>query len=384
MKNGINNICYISIGLLGIYISIYQSIISTITKEYSISNTVAGVIISMHFLGSVVAPVIFGEISDRIGKKAVVVVAFVISITGLLFIFLFNSIVMVVIGIFMIGSGFGVAEGTLSGILSDVNAGETDRVISISQMFFSIGAVAGPLIALSLISLYGSWKVLFLLLIILYCVILVYLVRLKFVEKSDVVRYDHGLISVKLVKEKIFILLCISIFIYVGIEEGVAFWLKTYFESTYNAGQLGVYALSGYWGSMIIGRFIASRFAKYNKQLMAGGLLVSLLFLIVVLLVKSSMISIICFMGVGLGFSAVWPIIMSTTARHYSEYTGTALGIMMTCSAAGGIAVPSLIGFIADFSMIGTAFWVIPVMVVLILAAQMNIWVSPLFSGNQR
>lgn len=380
MKSRINNISYISIGLLGVYISIYQSIISTITANYSISNSVAGLIISMHFTGSLVAPVIFGEISDRVGKKAVVLAAFIIFITGLIFVYLFNSIVMVAIGIFLIGSGFGVIEGTLSGILSDVNTDETGRVISISQMFFSIGAVAGPMIALYLTGLYSSWKVLFLLLIIMYCTILVYLIRLKLNGSNNAVRCDHGLISVKLIKERIFILLCISIFIYVGIEEGVAFWLNTYFGSTYNAGQLGAYALSGYWGGMIAGRYIASRFAEYNKQLIAGGLLFSFFCLITALLVNSSIVNFICFIGVGLGFSAVWPVIISTAARYYPEYTGTTLGIMMTCSAAGGIAVPFLIGFIADFSKIGTAFRVIPVMTILILAAQVYIWVSTAFS----
>lgn len=373
MKTRINKFCYITIGLLGIYISIYQSIINTINRDYSISNAVAGVIISMHFIGSLVAPVIFGEISDRVGKKAVVIEAFIIFIIGLLLVYLFHSIVIVAIGIFLIGGGFGVIEGTLSGLLSDVNAGEANRVISISQIFFSIGAVAGPLIVLSLIDLYSGWKELFLFLIILYCAALVYLVQLKFERNYNVTRYDQGLISVKLVKKKIFILLCISIFIYVGIEEGVAFWLNTYFKSTYNASQLWAYALSGYWGSMIIGRYIVSRFAKYSKQLMAGGLLVSLLFLVTALLVKNSIICFICFIGVGLGFSAIWPIIMSMAAGYYPEYTGTALGILMTCSAAGGIIVPFLIGFIADFSMIGMAFWIIPVMTVLILVIQMHI-----------
>lgn len=134
MKTKINAICYISMGLLGIYISVYQSIISIISKNYSINNTVAGVIISLHFIGSLIAPIIFGEISDRIGKKSVVIISFNVLIAGLLMVYLFNNLALIATGIFIIGCGFAVIEGTLSGVLSDVNLDETNKVINISQI----------------------------------------------------------------------------------------------------------------------------------------------------------------------------------------------------------------------------------------------------------
>lgn len=280
MKTRINSLCYMSMLLLGIYISVYQSIINNISKSYSINNASVGVIISLHFIGSLIAPVIFGEISDRIGKKSVVIISYNILVAGLLAVYLSDNLLLIAAGIFIIGCGFAVIEGTLSGVLSDVNTVKTSRVISISQMFFSIGAVIGPLAALLLINLSGSWKVVFLLMILSFGLILVYFIRLKFGESVHIVRSNTGLISTKLFKEKIFILLLVSMFIYVGIEEGVAFWLSTYFENLYNASQLVAYTLSGYWASMIIGRYLASRFYDKQSLFLKGGLLTSLLFII--------------------------------------------------------------------------------------------------------
>jgi fucose permease len=373
VKTRINTLCYMSMLLLGTYISVYQSIINSISKSYSINNTSVGIIISLHFIGSLIAPVIFGEISDRIGKKSVVIISYIILIAGLLSIYLFDNLLLIAAGIFIIGCGFAVIEGTLSGVLSDVNTVKTSKVISISQMFFSIGAVAGPLVALLLINLSGSWKAVFLLVIVLFGLILVYFIRLQFGESVQIVRSDTGLISTKLFKEKIFIFLFISMFIFVGIEEGVAFWLITYFGNLYNASQLGAYTLSGYWASMIIGRYLASRFYSKQSLFLKGGLLTSLLFIIAALVFRNSMVNFVCFIGVGIGLSAVWPIIMSITADNYPRYTGTALGIMMTAGAGGGIAIPFIIGILANSIMIDVAFWVIPVLIVMISILQMQV-----------
>ena len=375
VKTKINTACYISMGLLGVYISVYQSIISTITKNYSISNTVAGIIISLHFIGSFVAPIIFGEIGDRIGKKSIIIISLNLLIIGLLMVYLFDNILLLAIGIFIIGCGFAVNEGILSGLLSDVNIGKTNKVINISQMFLSIGAVTGPLITLLLIKLTGSWKFVFPLMIVLFGVILLYFTRLRFdgIRKTVQDHKNTGLISIKLFKEKIFIYLCISIFIYVGIEEGIAFWLVTYFDNSFNAIQLGTYALSAYWASMIVGRYLASRFNNKQRFLLNGGLIASLVFICIALLWQNGIVSLICFAGVGLGFSAVWPIIISITAENYPKYTGTAMGIMMTAGAGGGIAVPFLIGTLTNFGKIYIVFWVVPILIVFILVTQIFI-----------
>ncbi len=368
--------CYISIGLLGIYISIYQSVINSISTQFALSKASVGIIIALHFIGSITAPLIFGEISDRIGKKPVVVMSFGILIAGLMAVYLFSSLFLTAAGIFLIGCGFAVIEGTLSGVLSDTNTGQSSRAISMSQMFFSIGAVVGPMASLLLLRITGNWKAVFVPMILLFAVTLLYFIRLKSGEGLTVTgnRRKAGgkmeLISIKLLKEKAFLLLIVSIFIYVGIEESVAFWINTYFIDLFNESKLGTYALSGYWASMILGRYLAGRFYTKRNLFLKGGLLLSLFFIITALLFKSSMLSLICFVGAGLGFSAVWPAIMSRTADSYPEYTGTAMGIMMTAGAGGGMAIPFLTGAVASLTTIGIAFWILPVFIVLILIIQ--------------
>lgn len=367
LRRRINAACYASMALLGIYLTVYQSVISEISNEHSIGPTAMGVIIALHFMGSITAPVIFGEISDRVGKKPVVMISFVIIIAGLLSVYIFDGLLLIAAGIFLIGCGFAVIEGSLSGVLSDVNSGEVGKVINISQMFFSIGAVAGPLMALFLGRMTGSWKSVFLVIIILFCLIAAFISRLDFGRKEGPVSGTTGLISAALLKQNIFILLCLSMFLYVGIEEGIAFWLKSYFQKVFNSSYLGAFTLSGYWASMIIGRFLASRFHKKYALFLKAGLLLALVANIIALLFKNSFVNTVCFILVGLGFSAVWPIITSITAESFPEYTGTAMGFMMTSGAAGGAVVPFLMGAAVDEMSLSAAFWILPFITAIVL-----------------
>lgn len=372
----LNIICYISIGLLGIYISIYQSVINYISQYYEINTALVGVMIAMHFLGSLTAPIIFGEISDRLGKKPVVILSFCILLTGLLAVYLFDSIYLIAAGIFFIGCSFAVIEGTLTGVLSDVNANQSGKVITISQMFFSIGAVVGPMASLLLIKISGRWKSAFLLMIVLFGITLVYFIRMQFGKglsargEGQVSNERIQFISIKLIKDKIFIYLFAAMFIYVGIEEGVAFWVNAYFKDMLDENLLGTYALSGYWASMILGRYLAGRFYTKRNFFLRGGLLLSLILIAVALSFRSITLSLICFIGAGLGFSAVWPAIMSQTADRYPEYTGTAMGMMMTAGAGGGMAIPFILGAIASVTSIGFAFWMIPFLIIVIFILQ--------------
>ncbi|HHW47274.1 MAG TPA: MFS transporter [Clostridiaceae bacterium] len=360
MKTRLNAICYITMCLLGIYISVYQNHLNTISSEYSVSSTIMGTIVALHFAGSIITPTISGEIGDRVGKKLVVVIAFVVFIVGLALIFFFENILLLAAGIFLIGCGFSTIEGMLSGVLTDNNREHRSRVIDISQLFFCVGAIAGPLLAVLFSEIFVEWKSIFLFLLGMFLLVMVLFISTKVEGAVEPGEKSSGLITVKLFKSKLFIIFCISIFLYVGVEEGVAFWTTTYFETVFEAKQLGSYALSAYWGAMVVGRYLASRFEKKRSLFTFWGLVISVAFSIAALVIKNPVVNFACFIAVGFGFSVIWPFIVASAAEKYPEYTGTAIGILMTSSAGGGLLFPFIMGAITGVSSIPAAFGVIP------------------------
>lgn len=367
MKTRLNAVCYASMCFLGIYISVYQNHLNTISSAYSISSTIVGTIVALHFIGSIITPIISGEIGDRIGKKAVVINAFALLNTGLVLLFFFSSIYLFAAGVFLIGCGFSTIEGMLSGVLTDNNREHRSKVIDISQMFFCVGAIAGPLLALGFSEVFTHWKSIYLFLLMMFILIMLVFSFTKVEGPIEEGEKSSGLITIKLFKSKLFIILCISIFLYVGIEEGLAFWTTTYFETKFNAKQLGSYALSGYWGSMVIGRYIASILERKRGKFANWSLIISIFLSIAALLIKNPIVNLICFVGIGFGIASIWPYIISLTSEKHPEYTGTSLGIMMTASSGGGLILPFVMGTMTDAASISAAFVSIPVMSMIIL-----------------
>lgn len=376
-KKHINFACYLTMILLGLYLAGYQNVIDSITKEYSIASSIMGAIIALHFIGSITAPVIFGELSDRRGNKVVVTVAFLILISGLLLASIFRNIYILALGIFLIGSGFAVIEGTLSTVLSNINPGETVKVINISQMYLCIGAVLGPLAALFVINQFGSWRVLFTLLVFLFFLMTLVFTRfdldgvrkVKEIKEENEPENEDKIHSLALLKKKSFLLLCLAMFLYVGVEEGIAFWTTTFFGSTYNNTLWGTYALSAYWAGMIIGRFLAGVFPRRGLTFLTIGTFLFSAGMITALLTKSEGVGCLCFLLIGLGLSVSWPMIVSITSDKFMKYRGTAVGIMMSLGAMGGTVIPFLIGVFDNYGGIKGVFWALPVFVFIILLA---------------
>jgi len=325
-----------------------------------------GTIVSLHFVGSIITPIISGEIGDRIGKKLVVIIAFVVFNIGLALIFFFANIFLLAVGIFLIGCAFSTIEGMLSGVLTDNNREHRSKVIDISQLFFCVGAIAGPLLAVLFSEIFVEWKSIFLFMLGMFLLVMVLFASTKVEGGAEPEEKGSGLITIRLFRSKLFIILCVSIFLYVGVEEGVAFWTTTYFETVFDAKQLGSYALSAYWGAMVVGRYLASRFEKKRSLFTIWGMIISVIFSIAALVIKNPVFNFVCFAAVGFGFAVIWPFIVASAAEKYPEYTGTAIGVMMTSSAGGGLLLPFIMGTITGVSSISVAFGVIPAITMMI------------------
>jgi fucose permease len=371
MNKKFNSILYIPFFLLGIYISFFQSIIDQISSYYKINNTNAGIIISLHFIGTLLSSWIFGEISSRIGKKKVIESGFIMFFSGLVLIFLSKTIIIAAIGVFIIGGGFGIIEGMTSGVLADKNPDESNKVINISQMFFSIGAVVGPILTYQLLKNFIGWKYIYLILFICFMAAFFLFTKLDITENQ--VNKKGEILSVVLMKNKIFIHLCICIALFIGIEEGTAFWINTYFKSLNTESSVGFYVLSSYWAGMIIGRYIVSKFNKKLKLILQTGIISSMIFIMISVLSTSTAAKCIGFTLSSFCSSGVWPLLMALTSINFREYTGTAFGIMLSFSAFGGIIFPFLFGLISDYSSMQTSLYILPILFIALLIFQFRI-----------
>ncbi len=396
-KKKINMVGCIFLAVVGINLTIFQGVLNDFSRTFGLDIAKAGMLISIHFIGVVTAPVVFGELSDRIGKKPVLQGSLVVFLAGLAAILFSTGPLMLYAGIFLTGCGAGAAEALITGLLADYNRERLNYITNFSQMFFTVGAVLGPMLAFFIIKASGSWRYVYLVMFLIVILIFAYFSTIK-VNKptdklfvADSLQYNKqsgkqgdkqsdekdskqssrkgGIIAIQLLKNRAFLILAVAIFIYVGIEEAEAFWLKDYFSSVLNAADIGSFVLSGYWGIMVFGRFIGSRFEKRKEAAMAASLGLSLVSFIIAFTVGEPLAAGIFFVIAGLGFAIIWPTIITLACAKFRDYTGTVTGVMMTSGATGGITVPFLVGLAASGAGLEVSIWLIPMSVLVLLAA---------------
>jgi fucose permease len=353
---------------LGIYLAMLQRILDEIALEFSVNKVLMGTLVMAHFLGFFLGPLIAGELSDRYGRKRVIIFAFLSFCVGLILILLSEAFEFVFIGLFFAGIGFGILEGTISALITDMKQNDVNKTMNISQMFLAIGTVVGPFLAMLVVSLSGRWKPLFMISFLISLLFMFIFIKTDYPDYK-VTETLQGTITKKLLKNKHFLILCISMIMYVGVEEGLAFWITTYIKQHSIPDYYPTVALSLFWASMIPGRYLASRFKMRLNALIAMGSGMSGVFLIAGLLSNNYLLTILFFFLIGFGLSGIFPIIMAIVKMKFQKYAGTAFGLIMSCCAIGGVTVPLIMGYIGEFFSlkIALSFCLIPLLIIIII-----------------
>jgi len=361
--------------LLGINLSVYQTVLADINDFFGFEGASGGLLITLFFLGALVAPVIAGELSDRLGKKSVLIAASLIFIIGIVMVTQTTNVFICGLGVFFIGSGSCTVEGLLSAKITDENPESSEKLMNFSQLFFCVGAVLGPMLSLAARTHGADWQMIMLIVAIIFipasfCILLLSETKKKAIIKDK--DEKDSAYSMILLKDKKFLLFFFSLLLYIGAESGVAFSVTGYFTNDYQNGFSGEIALSLFWLGMIIGRFFAGVFHKISDKIMIACIVSSIIFSFLLQFQHQVLFSVALFFLIGLSYSAIWPLLMAFCTKAFPKYSGTAGGLMVTGGALGGMSIPILMSYVANVSSIRMSFIISTCSLVIILALYLS------------
>lgn len=351
-------ISYATMLMLGIYISLYQYTILSISQIFLVNSAVMGLMVGAQHLGMSAPPLFLGALCGKIGKKKLLVLSYALIILGTLLVGALQSFGVFIISVFIIGAGFSVTEATTSAVLTDEYPEEITKHINFSQMTMSVGALAGPLIAEKLIGSGVYFKNLY-----YYCsaafliILIVFLFSRHHNDKGTVSAESGNFNLIRFLGKKIFLLLALGIFLYVGIENTTANFTDSYFKLDLGAPELSATALSLFWGAMIPSRFLAGILKIDHKKMFIVLTLLVFLATITAMLVPDHTVKIIMFALCGFGCGPLWPLIVDTVAKKNKGASGPALNVMLAFSGLGGAAFPFLSGALVNFAGQSAAFY---------------------------
>ena len=382
----------ILMALFAMNLTIISPLIMEIGKTFSLSITQSGLIFTFNFIGFVVFILIGGALADRFGKKPVLNVAIIgatISILG--FAAVQNFTVMCAAAILMGGFG-GVLESIVSALISDINPENPGYYVNLTQVFFGIGAIVGPVTAGFAISNGVNWRVCYLVLGALYIIMSVIFLPAKVQVVNSAVTSGKSLkvsnkenngnaVSLRgniqpwratsLVKNPVFILLCLGMLFYTGAEVGGWGWMCKLLEENlgYSVGTSG-FAVAFFWISMTVGRILCGALTKKVPLVWIIRVLAlsSAVFTLLSAFVKSEAGMWILVALMGLSYSSQFPLIMAYGGSRVKAPSGIAFSLLVAGGGVGSMTVPYIMGLVGDNFNMATAMLVPTVLLFLLTA----------------
>jgi len=251
------------------------------------------------------------------------------------------------------GLGHGAIDVSANVLIAEIFAERSAAALNLLNVFFGVGAVAGPAIASLTLQLWGTalpalWVGAGLLLLQAPLVPLL----------AGADRAPHhtaaGPAGASLLRSPLLWALGALILVYVGTENGIGGWTPTYLErtTTLDVGTAAL-AASGFWLALTVGRMIG---ALLGTRLRPNTLLLISLagaFAGAVLLAASvgyATLTIAAVLIIGLCFGPIFPTAMAITTATFRRAPGTAASVVVAAGSIGGIVLPWLQGVLLERS----------------------------------
>jgi len=333
---------------------IVGTLVAFAREEFEISKSIAGLLPFVGFIAYGILSVPFGVLSDRKGKRFVMLSGLIIVFTGFLIpIISISSFYLLLLSIFLVGTGVTVLQVAGNPIMRDVSGeGKFSRNLTFAQFIKAIGSLTGPFIIGLLIL--KNWKNLFPLYAMITAITLLMIFFFRIKEKS-VGKKERASIksSFALLGDPYIFIMVFGIFLYVGAEVGINSWIATYLNDLFNIDikSLATLSIGFFFFSLMIGRLLGSIILNWISP-SKFFLLTSILsvFGILGLFIRIKFIIIGSIFLTGLAFGNIFPLIFSILVDKFPEKNNELSGLLVM-AIVGGAIIPFFMGIIADFSV---------------------------------
>ena len=349
--------------------------VDRVSDDMNLSATIAQLIPSAAFLWFLLLSVPVGVLQSRLGKKRMLNIGMGVTAIGLVVPFLFYKFGMVLFGFALLGIGNTIVQVSANPLLVDVVPGNrTSSFLSFSQFIKAVGSMLGAPLAVLFAARFGDWKLLFLVFGVVSVLSVIWLGSVKIDEtKVESVRATFSS-SFKLLGNSFIFLMVLSIFIVVGVDVGFnsnsgQFLMKQFgIEQAAAESGRSIYffgrMLGTFAGAIMLTRISSRKFFMWTS-------LLGILFLVLILLIKSPAVAWVLVFLIGLAVANIWPLVFSIAVSKYPARSNEISGLMMM-AISGGAVIPLLIGWVSDLSNAGTGM-------IVLVACMIYLWIVAMY-----
>jgi|SRR5580765_1833722 len=360
--------------VMSLVTNILGPIIPDIIRDFHVSLAAAAFLGFFFFIAYGVMSIPAGFWVEKYSEKPVMITAFVAATLGSLSFALFPSYSVALGSLFVMGAGMATLQVAVNPLLR-VSGGEEHFAFNsaFAQLIFGLASFISPRIYSYLVSNLGDpakaqsfplrlfsqltprdlpWASMYWIFAVATLLMVVLLVFTRFpkVQRKEDESAGSWQMYRELLRKPIVWFFFLSVFAYVGSEQGTANWISEFLAKYhgYDPHTTGAAAVSWFWGLLTAGCFIGMGLLKIfdSRRVLIAFSVLALLCLSAALF-GSAQVALYAFPAVGLFASIMWPVLVSLALNSVSEHHGPFAGILST-GIMGGAVAPVIIGRIGD------------------------------------
>jgi FHS family L-fucose permease-like MFS transporter len=376
--------------VISLFTNILGPLIPEIISAFHISLTAAGLLPFAVFAAYGLTSIPAGLWIERASEKRVMLASFVLALVAALSFAIFPRYGVAIGSLFAMGVAMAALQVALNPLLRVAGGEEHFAFFStLAQLVFGAASFLSPRVYAFLVDVADAsdrmaWVKIYWVLAACAVAMLVVIAiaRLPRVERQDDERQTESLETHRDLFRRGIGWYFISIFMYVGSEQGVASWLSQFLATYHGVDPRsgGASAVSWFWGLMTLGCVVGLGLLKlFDSRKLIIVHAACAIVLLAIGLFGNARAATLALPAIGLVASVMWPIIFSLALNSVPAHHGTVSGILCT-GVVGGAVVPLLVGRIGDkFGLrVGMALLFITFAWVL----GVGIWAKPIVSNK--
>jgi len=396
---GIIATSYASFVLIGWSSLLVPSLIRVIKGDFGQSDAGFGVLYLVSAALFATGALSSGLLADRIDRRAILPAAALLLATGLAGQALAPAWPVFVVGVALAGAGAGTLDAGVNGVVMDLSVTGHGSALSRLHLFYSVGALAAPLVVGSLVDAGVEWRQLVAASGVAALAVALPLRAVGAVparhraprpdmadpapaggaEASaapnapcapdapyapDAPAAPHapaappatGGPAAGAARPDLRLPLAalgVAIACYVATEAGVSSWLVAFLSDEPMA--VATFALGMFWTGHAAGRLVASRVADrfHPAPFATSCVLFGAAALAAAVVGPRGGLQVALFAAVGFGLGPVYPMIMTVAGAFCPHRAASVSGLLTAAGVAGSVVYPPLMGFVSDAAGLG-------------------------------
>lgn len=347
-KAAANVVVHAGFVVTGVVTTMLGPLLPVLISRWSLSDARAGLFFSAQYFAALAGALTLSSLLVWRGYKMVLVAGFALIALGVSTLVLGNQMMgLAATGVY--GYGLGLILSATNLWVAEVAGARRAAAISIVNVAWGLGAIACPaLVAFA----HKANAVPTMLVCIGACAgaAAVTLAMMDVEPRSNASTEGMPARVLQPIRKMIAIPLGAFFFLYVGCESSVGGWTAA-LAKRMGSSRDNMWALAPmfFWGGLLVGRVFVPMILRRVKEqnLLTAGLIVGAIGNLALVEVRTFETAAVCGIAIGLGFSSVYPILVSSLVRNFGDRAKRMASIMFPLASLGGASMPWLVGMIS-------------------------------------